>query len=540
MVIKFFQNRTASDLLRPFRGRVLTLCVSTVASSLLQVSMALVTRGLVDCAVQSDDRLRLWAVALVVNLLLLVAVQTVYGWVGGSTADRCTARLRRGLLEKTVYGEEDLKYHSGTVMSRAMDDVRTLSDGMVNVIPTLAGQLVRLAGSFAVIMLLFPSVIWAIALCAALVVSGAVLMRPVLKKHHAKVRQADEQMTVAMQEDLQNLELIKGLGAEKQMLHRFDLRIKYFLKAHAARRMVTVGRNTAISAVSQFGTGALLLWGAYQISGQNMTYGALAAMLQLIGLLRNPVFGLSGLVTRLSAVEVARERLNHILVDNHHQREDSNVGSVHAVVFEEVTFAYPNDPVPVVENFSARFDLNRWVCITGMSGRGKTTLFRLILGLQKPQKGRVYLLTDRGEVPCGIHTRHLFAYVPQNYALLSGSILDNLLLAAPEATRDEIIRALELAQAAFVWDLPEKEHTQVRENNAGLSMGQLQRLAVARAILMDRPVFLLDECTSALDSPTEQTLLQNLFALDKQGIMVTHRPEALETVPAGEISTQSI
>lgn len=537
---KYSRKRSASDILRPFRGRVLALCVSTVASSLLQVSIALVTRDLVDCAVQSGERLFFWGAILFINLLLLVILHTVYGWLGGSTADRCVAQLRKALLQQAVYSEDDLKYHSGSVMSRAMEDVRTLCDGMVNVIPTIVGQLVRLIASFAVIIFLFPSVIWAIALGAGVVVLGAVIVRPILKKHHAAVRTADEQVLTAMQEDLQNLELVKGLGAEKQVLHRFDQRIRYFLKTHTARRVVTVGRNTAISVISQLGTGALLLWGAFQVANQGMSYGMLAAMLQLISLLRNPVFGLSGLLTRLSSVEVAEERLSQILTEDTPEAAPADISRVYSIVFEEVTFLYPEEEVPVLEDFSAQFDLNRWVCMTGMSGKGKTTLFKLILGLYKPQKGRVYLLTDKGEVPCSAHTRHLFSYVPQNYALLSGSVLDNLLLAAPDADSEQIARALRLAQADFVWELPAKENTHVRENNAGLSMGQLQRLAAARAILMDRPVFLLDECTSALDAPTEGALLQALFRLDKQGILVTHRPEALQAVPANEISMRSI
>lgn len=157
-------------------------------------------------------------------------------------------------------------------------------------------------------------------------------------------------------------------------------------------------------------------------------------------------------------------------------------------------------------------------------------MFKLILGLHKPQAGRIYLQTDQGEIPCSEATRRLFAYVPQDYALFSGTILENLQLVAPDLDAARMWQVLSAAQADFVRELSDREQTQVRENNAGLSKGQLQRLAIARAILMDRPIFLLDECTSALDAQTEQAVLQLLHDTGKQAILVTHRPEAATAI----------
>jgi ATP-binding cassette subfamily B protein len=164
-----------------------------------------------------------------------------------------------------------------------------------------------------------------------------------------------------------------------------------------------------------------------------------------------------------------------------------------------------------------------------MSGKGKSTMFKLVLGLYAPNTGRVYLKTKNGDIACGENTRHLFAYVPQDYALFSGTIRENLLLVS-ESAEEERKAALSLAQADFVWELTAGEQTYVRENNTGLSKGQLQRLAIARAILMDRPILLLDECTSALDAVTEQRVLAGLHSLGKQAVLVTHRPEMVENM----------
>ena len=201
-----------------------------------------------------------------------------------------------------------------------------------------------------------------------------------------------------------------------------------------------------------------------------------------------------------------------------------------SVVFENVTFRYPGDEVAVLENFSMTLPLEGWVSLSGISGRGKTTLFKLILGLYTPQQGRVYLQTDKGDVLCSSATRQLFAYVPQDYALFSGTVLENLQLVAPDSTEEDRRQALQIAQADFVWEMTLEEQTPVGENNTGLSKGQLQRLAIARAVLMQRPVLLLDECTSALDAQTEQAVLEALHNHCPNAIVVTHSPEALESL----------
>ena len=330
-----------------------------------------------------------------------------------------------------------------------------------------------------------------------------------------------------MQEDLQQLELIQSLDAQKPILFRFQSKLQSSLDAKRSRRVWTVGTTGVINTVTLAGSGALLLWGAVRVADGSLSYGALTSMIQLFALFRAPVLGLSGLWTRLAAVEVASSRLKDLLHGEIPPAPPASNAQVHAVVFEDVSFGYPGEEAPVLEHFSARFPLENWACITGISGKGKTTLFKLILGLYKPQSGRVYLETDKGELLCGPETRHLFAYVPQDYALFSGTIRENLELVAPDSPEKQR-KAIALAQADFVWGLTAEDETLLRENNTGLSKGQLQRLAIARAILMERPVLLLDECTSALDADTETQVLANLHGLGKKAILVTHRPEALK------------
>lgn len=527
-MMKETKNRSAvKALMRPYRGRILLLCLAMLIQSILQVAVALLTRHVIDAAVSHSGQLLFWGGLLIADLVALVVIHCFIAWFTGSTTDKLTALLREKLLLAASFSS-DLRlqnFHSGQLLSRGMDDVQGVCDGTVNVLPSLVGQVTRLVTAFAAVLLIAPGVAAVLLVAAVAVVLSVSIFRPLLRKHHRNVRQAEENVMSTMQEDLQQLELIQSLDAQDNILIRFTHRLMQSLEAKRKRRVITVGISSILQLGIQAGTGALLLWGAAQVSVGALTFGALTAMLQLLSLFRGPVLGLSGLWTRLAGVEVAAERLTDLL-QIPPRKEKATVDTVEAVVFDHVTFRYPGDEAPILEDFSLTFPLQKWACLTGISGKGKTTAFKLILGLYTPQSGRVYLKTPEGEIPCGEETRHLFAYVPQDYALFSGTIRENFGLVS-YADEDAVFAALEIAQAQFVSALSAGLETQVRENNTGLSKGQLQRLAIARAILMERPILLLDECTSALDGETEAALLKALHKTGKQAILVTHRPDAL-------------
>ena len=528
--------------LRVYRGKVVWLSVLTVLQSLLQVSMALLFRFVIDAAVDGGSRLPFWGGVLVADMLALVAVHAILAWSTGDTADKMIAKLRQGILRTAVFSRDEklLGYHSGELLSRGMEDVYTVCEGAVSVLPTLVGQISRLGATFAAVLLISPTVAGVLMIVGIVIGGASACLRPYIRKHQRKVRQTDDEVMATMQEDLQQLELIQSLGAQEQILSRFHYRLGKSLMARFRRRILSVSSNGVINAASQIGTGVLLLWGAARVADHTLSYGSLTAMLQLLSSFRTPVLGLSALWTRFAAIEVASERLWDLLQETEPAPKLQKRPVVSEIVLEDVTFFYPGEETPVLENFNFKISLDGWTCLTGISGKGKTTIFKLILGLYAPQKGRVYLCTDQGEMSCSEATRELFAYVPQDYALFSGTIFENLQLVAPDAGLEQIRKALHIAGADFVWELSEDVNTQVRENNTGLSKGQIQRLAIARAVLMERPIFLLDECTSALDAGTEDAVLRNLSEYGKQAVLVTHRPEAVCNLDgAKELSMQA-
>lgn len=513
------------------RGAMVCLCLLALTESMFQVAMALLSRYVIDAAINDPHGLPLWGGLLVADVLLLVLNHAGASWFAGRTYDRAVMEIRGSLLRSAAYSQ-DLRlqqFHSGQLLSRAVEDANTVCDGLVSALPQLVGQLSRLLLSFGAVALIAPKVSLVLAAAAVAVVVLTAMIRPVLKKHHRHVREQDEKLMAAMQEDLQQLELIQSLDIQEKTLARFrGVQLKS-LAAKIRRRVWTVGAGSILNVASLTGSAALLLWGALQVARQVISYGSLTSLLQLLALFRGPALSLSGLWTRLAGVEVAAERLLPLL---EYQEPAGSVpaATVHSIVFENVTFSYPGDETPVLDGFNGEFPVDGWACLTGISGKGKSTLFKLILGLYIPQKGRVFLRTDRGEVACSPETRKLFAYVPQDFALFSGTVRENMLLVC-DGDDEALAQALKVAQADFIWEMTAGEDTPVGENNTGLSKGQLQRLAIARAILMERPILLLDECTSALDSQTEAAVLKGLHTMGKQAILVTHRPDALQDLP---------
>lgn len=517
---------------KPYSWQILFLSALTVLQSVCQVGLAVLTRFVIDSAINGDGKLYSWGVALAMDVIALVVLYCWTSWLRASITDRFCAQCRQEILKSAVFSKDSQlrQSHSVALLSRAMEDVHTVCDGAISALPTLVGQIARLVAAFAAVWMISLQLAIVLLIAVCLIGGVATLMRPVLKRRHRAVRETDEKVMSTMQEDFQQLELIQGLQVQEQVLHRFSRRIFENLKQRRKRRAFAVSSHGIIYALAQMGSGVLLLWGASQLSTGALSYGTLIAMLQLLSLFRGPALELSSLWTRFSAMDVAAERLQTLLIPAEQVSWQTEITEVSAIVFENVTFHYPDDAVPVLKDFTKKISLDGWACLTGISGKGKTTLFKLILGLYKPQTGRVYLKTNRGEISCTEETRHLFAYVPQDYALFSGTVLENLQLVNPQMEEEALQTALKTACAEFVLDMGMHEQTLVGENNTGLSMGQLQRIAIARAVLMRRPILLLDECTSALDAQTEKAVLQSLRQANSQAILITHRPEALEDI----------
>ena len=276
-----------------------------------------------------------------------------------------------------------------------------------------------------------------------------------------------------------------------------------------------------------------LVWGAYNIVQGNITYGVLTEIISLITQIQGPISGLTGIIPTYFAATASAERIMEIedLPDEKKINENVNVKETYnkllSINFDKITFSYDRDKV--LEDTDLVINKGDFVAIMGITGIGKSTLMKLLMSVFQLDKGEIYLSLSSGEkLYVDRNIRKMFAYVPQGNFLLSGTIRENLTFVAPNATDEQIYKSLEIACADFIDELPKGLETKLGERGIGLSEGQIQRLAIARAILTEAPILLFDECTSALDEGTEKKLLRNLMDLkNKTCLIITHKKAAL-------------
>ena len=351
-------------------------------------------------------------------------------------------------------------------------------------------------------------------------------------------------------------QLMKAYGAEQKTAEKSRLLLGEYCDKRMKKARFRACLNGGFSFLSGIGLLFAVVWCCVGIVRGRTDYGTTLSVVLLLGQLQQPLTALSSLLPLYYAREASGERLAEIddfpgescgISD---KTESSD--SFSRIAAQDLVFGYGEEKI--FEGACAEFARGNIVCITGKSGAGKTTLLKLLLNIYPTESGGFFLESESCE---GIRSarsltsgdRALFAYVSQKNFLFSGSVAEILTLFAPPegAGAEELREALTTAAAEFVYDLPQGLNTSLREDGNGLSEGQLQRLAIARALLSRRPVLLLDEATSALDEETEKRVLENLKALrNKTCLIVTHRPAALKIadfiwrIGEGKIKSQKI
>ena len=343
------------------------------------------------------------------------------------------------------------------------------------------------------------------------------------------VRASDSKIQSVLTETVQNRMLIKIMESDDAMIDKLENTQVEYRQNVVRRTWFSVIANFILNFGFSLGYLIAFLWGAIRLSNHTLTFGGMTAFLQLVNRVQYPARNLTKLIPEFVYVFTSAERLME-LEDNPMEEQGSPVyvKGPCGVKLEDVSFSY-EDGTKVIDDLSFDFKPGSCTAILGETGAGKTTLVRMILALMKPQDGKVLIYNKREEKPLSPLMRCNFVYVPQGNTMLSGTIRDNLLLGKLNATDEELEEALKTSCADFVLDLPEGLDTVCSESGGGLSEGQAQRIAIARALLRDRSIMLFDEATSALDPETERKLLKNILDKhDKTVIFITHRPAVID------------
>ena len=533
-------------------GLTLWLLLVQSVLALCGVGYALVLRALIDAAVAGLRlqflRSTAWLIGLILFQIALRAVERhLSEYTRATLENRFKGRLFATLLQKDYAAVAAV--HSGEWLNRLTSDTTVVADTMAQVLPGAAGMLVRLIAAAAVLLYIEPRLAAVILPAGAVLALLATVFRRTLKRLHKQIQESDGRLRVYLQESLSSLLVVRIFDRRQAVSREADAR----MDAHRADRM----RRTRFSNLCNVGfSGAMygfMLFGViYCGSGilhGTMSYGAFAAVQQLITQIQGPFANLTGYLPRFYAMLASADRLREaesfpddLTAEPVAPDEVQRFYRQELLAFglRDACFTYPGrgtegvPPLPVASHLDLTVEKGCYLALTGHSGCGKSTLLKLLMALYPLDSGQCFLLGRSGEQPLTSSWRGLFSYVPQGSQLLSGTVRQIVAFSDAPAAQDEprIRQALRIACAEdFVDALEQGLDTPLGERGAGLSEGQLQRLAIARAVFSDRPVLLLDEATSALDEATEAQLLANLRQMtDKTVLIVTHRPAALAIV----------
>lgn len=513
---------------------ILVMTAANIGQALFGVYFALGTQQVIDSAISGDLDAFLRACVLQGSIILGILVCLT---IGRHLRDRLAADLDRDWKMDLLHGllhsdySSVSSYHSGELLNRLNNDVRIANDGILSSLPNVAFLLTKLIAAFVVLVKLEPLFSLLVVGSGILVVFVTGVMRHSLKGLNKRVSEEDGKVSGFLQETLEKLLMVQAMDVSDEMEQRSQLLLSKRYEMQRKRKNVSLFANTSISVLS-YGAGfAALVWCSVGLLQGSLTFGTLTAITQLVSQLQSPFVSLSGIIPQYAAMTAAAERLMEL---DMLPREDGASGGMQQD-FSEVTaigasglcFSYDRDVI--LKDASFTLPQGAFAVITGPSGIGKSTLLKLLLGIFHPNSGELFLQRGDERIPASRNTRKAFAYVPQGNLLLSGTLRDNLIIAKPEATQEEIRQAVHIsAMDEFLPQLPDGLDTQLGESGAGLSEGQAQRLAIARGIISGAPILLLDESTSALDARTEQLVLERIRSLPgRTCIIVTHRPAAI-------------
>ena len=498
-----------------------------------QLLWVLACKHAIDIATGTKDgSLTTTGIIIAALMLVQIASRAVSRWIHSVTGNKVRNRMRRAVFARLLRCDwmHLQRHHTGDLINRLEGDVASITTLMTEVIPATVVAATQLLASFVLLFTMSPwlAVAIFITLPVCLAVSRVYVKK--MRRLNRDVRDSDSRIQSVLQESLQHKELIKSLEQNDSTEQQLSDLQSQLQDQVASRTRFSLGAYTLVQLGFATGYVVAFLWGADSLRDGIITYGTMAAYLQLVGLIQRPTMDLSryipGIVSSLTAAERLYE-LEDIPVEQ--QGDAIMLKETAGVRFKDVTFRYEEGKRFILNKFTFDFPPNSCTAIIGETGAGKTTLIRLLIAFINPQGGSIELYNGKEQHESSTLTRRNFVYIPQGNSLVSGTIRENLLMGNPEATEEEMKRALHIACAEYVFELPDGIDSHITERGGGLSEGQAQRIAVARSILRPGSILILDEVTSALDEATEQEMLKRLTQsqIGKTLIFVTHRPAVI-------------
>jgi ABC-type multidrug transport system fused ATPase/permease subunit len=514
-----------------YRGKIALYMLMEIISVALVLYFVYCSKEAIDIAMRVIPGNLMWTlVCIVISVALSIVTGLAASWIGEYARNGLTLQLQNALAHSQMIASWGMKtrWHTGDLMVRLTSDCPEVVQMLVYNFPSLLVTCIKLVASLAFLWIMDPLLAQLI-----LAISPLFLFSKIYYKRMTRiskdVKQAESYLGTVLQENLKHRTLIQSLlfteargnkltDAQDSLFRRKAQQLKFSMLTQGILKMT-------------FNGGYLLafLWGIYRLHAGQISYGTMAAFLQLVGRIQMPIFSIVAFFPVAIRCFAAIERLME-LKDGEQERYDHPVhmDTPLALQLRNISFRY--DEVDVIQRMNVAFQPGIPTAITGASGKGKTTLIRLILALIRPDAGSLTLTQSGIDHEISVATRNNIAYVPQGNTLFCGTIRENLWLADPTASAQRIDEALKIACAEFVYSFPDGMNTVIREAGHGLSEGQAQRIAIARALLSGGSIWLFDEPTSALDSDTVRRLIRNLMKAGEHKILifVTHDRQLAE------------
>ncbi len=519
---------------KPYIPQLALLMFFDLAATMLSVGMAIIGKQLIDKA-SSGNLSELWSI-ISVYVLVIFGSQGL-GIISNLVSVVVYEKFGFGIRKKVYRRILDTcwldisKYHTGDLMTRLTSDVGAVSDGIANTIPTIIRLVVELVITFFTLayydlrLALFALLVAPVAMLASFWLGGK------LKYLTVKVQQTESKYRSFMQESLANILIEKSFCledySEQRLTQLRDERIYWVLKKNRTNMFASAAMGVSF----QLGYIVAFSWGAICIANKTITYGTMTVFLQLVNRIQAPIVSLAQLVPRLISMLASAGRIIELQDLPKEQYLGKKIEPMHiGVKVDKVSFGYSDELV--FEDASIDFKPGEFTAIVGKSGIGKTTLVRLIMSFTNRMKGQIQFYNSAGQtLEASPDARNFIAYVPQGNTLFSGTIKENILMGRKDATDEEIVEALQSSAAYdFIKDFPDGIDTVIGEKGVGISEGQAQRIAIARALVRKAPFLILDEATSSLDESTELRVLEGIRKWNPSPtcLLITHRRSVLQ------------
>lgn len=538
--------RWLSEVIGKHKIKIIILSLIQAVLGGSGVLYALLLRNVIDNASEKNQSSFLLffigTILLTVMQILLRALVRRLEELSRSLIENILKSRLFGVLLKKEYSAVTA-VHSGEWINRLTSDTKITADGIVEILPGIIGMFVKMAGAMLMLLVIEPKFLFILVPGGAALIILTYAFRRVLKKLHKVIQEKDGKLRVFLQERLSSLVVVRTFSAENQTNIEAQQKMSEHKEARMKRNrfsnICNMGFSAAMNGMYLLGLGYC---GMGIISG-TVSYGTLTAVLQLISQIQSPFANITGYLPKFYAMTSSAERLREAenFADDCEEKsiEKSEIkrfyeNNFSAIKLRNISFTYKiSDRENVLKNISFDIKKGENIAFTGHSGCGKSTVLKLLMCLYHCNSGEIILQKSDGtKVSLTSEWHRFFAYVPQGNQLMSGTIREIIAFSDKSEIRNEekIKQALKISCAdKFISELENGIDTILGERGLGLSEGQMQRIAIARAIFADSPILLLDEATSALDEQTEQKLLENLRSMtDKTVIIVTHRPKALE------------